>query len=51
MNTVEGVKVAEDITFRESQSDALLEIGRTHSSNEGQPMNHRTCIDGSRGRL
>ena len=36
MNTVEGIKVAEDITFRESQSDALSDVGRTHSSNEGQ---------------
>ena len=32
----EGIKVAEDITFRESQSDALSDVGRTHSSNEGQ---------------
>jgi len=36
MNTVEGIKVAEDITFRESQSNALSDVGRTHSSNEGQ---------------
>src|SRR5660397_189192 len=36
MNTVEGIKVAEDITFRESQSDALADVGRTHSSNESQ---------------
>jgi len=36
MYTVEGIKVAEDITFRESQSDALSDVGRTHSSNEGQ---------------
>src|SRR5659263_788591 len=36
MNTVEGIKVAEDITFRESQSDALSDVGRTHSSNESQ---------------
>ena len=36
MSTVEGIKVAEDITLWESQSDALLEVGRTHSSGEGQ---------------
>ena len=36
MNTFEGIKVAEDITFRESQSDALSDVGRTHSSNESQ---------------
>jgi hypothetical protein len=36
MNTVEGIKAAEDITFRESQSDALSDVGRTHSSNESQ---------------
>jgi len=36
MYKVEGIKVAEDITFRESQSDALSDVGRTHSSNESQ---------------
>jgi len=33
---LKGQKVAEDITFRESQSDALSDVGRTHSSNESQ---------------
>jgi hypothetical protein len=36
MNTAEGIKVAEDITFRESQSDSLSDVGRTHSSDESQ---------------
>ena len=36
MIAVEGIKVAEDITFRESQSDALSDVGRIHSSNKGQ---------------